>query len=561
MAQMLEFADENTFKIKAYQRAARNIQALQDDINIINETGEIDNIPGVGKAIGGKIEEMLATGTFEAYERLARETPVDLEGLLGIMGIGPKTIRMFYRHLGITNVDKLRQAAEDHRIRRLPRMGVIREENILHAIKRSQQEGLMGRTPLGLALPVAEEIRDTLLDDAKVRTARIVGSIRRRKDTVGDIDIIAATDDPDDVMRSFVTMEKVTDVLAEGTTKSSVIYDGNLQVDLRIVPDESFGSLMQHFTGSKEHNVRLRQLALSKGMKLSEYGLTNMATGKLYPCRTEEDEYSGLGLEFIPPELREDRGEVEASQRGQLPDLVTLADIRGDLHVHSTWSDGRHSIEEMAAAAYALGYEYIAVCDHSPSTVVGGGLSGKQVLQKLEEIDRVNEQYDDFRVLSGTECDIRADGSLDYGSDILSRLDIVVVGVHSGFAQDGHTMTKRIISALNNPYVDILAHPTGRLLGKRPGYELDMHAVLNAAQENNVVLEINASPLRLDLNDIHSRWAKDKGILLSVNTDAHSTKTLSYMRFGIDVARRAWLEAGDVLNTWPLAKLCDRLDI
>ncbi len=491
MAQMLEFAGENAFKIKAYQRAANNIQALQEDINIINETGEIDNIPGVGKAIGSKIGEMLATGTFEAYERLARETPVDLKGLLGIRGVGSKTIRMFYRHLGITNVNELRQAAEDHRIRRLPRMGVIQEENILHAIKRSQQEGLMGRTPLGLALPVAEGIRDTLQDDAKVRIARIVGSIRRRKETFGDIDIITATEDPDHVMRSFVTMEKVTDVLDEGTTKSSVIYDGNLQVDLRIVPDESFGSLMQHFTGSKEHNIRLRQLAISKGMKLSEYGLTNMVTGKRYPCQTE----------------------------------------------------------------------YIAVCDHSPSTVVGGGLSGKQVLQKLEETDRVNEQYDDFKVLAGTECDIRADGSLDYASDILSKLDIVVIGIHSGFAQDGHTMTKRIVSALNNPYVNILAHPTGRLLGKRPGYELDMHAVLDAAKENNVVLEINASPFRLDLKDVHSRWAKDRGILLSVNTDAHSTKALSYMRFGIDVARRAWLEAGDVLNTWPLAKLCDRLDI
>ncbi|MBN1133749.1 MAG: DNA polymerase/3'-5' exonuclease PolX [Methanosarcinaceae archaeon] len=561
MAEMLEFQGENPFKIRAYIKAARNIKNLDEDVNKIFERGELEDIPGVGKAIAGKVEEMLKTGTFEAYERLNIQIPVDVGKLMEVPEIGPRTLQLLYQHLGVESLEDLKEAAEAHRIRRLPRMGAKQEERILNALKSLDERSKLNRIPIGRALPIAEEIQNTLDANPHIQNVVAAGSIRRRKDNVGDIDFIATSTNQKNAIYAFTHMEKVQEILGEGTTKGSIIYDGNIQVDLRIVNEESFGSLLQHFTGSKEHNIRLRDIALSRGLRLSEYGFTDQNTGNLHPCRTEEEVYRTLGLDFIPPELREDRGEVEAALSVNMPHLITIDDIKGDLHVHSNWSDGKNTILEMAEAARGLGYSYIAICDHSKSRAIAGGLSEKRLIEHVSEIETINEEFDDFRVLSGVECDIKANASLDYSSDILEGLDLVIAAIHSGFNEDRKTLTKRMVSAIENEHVDIIAHPTGRLLGERDAYELDMNAVLQTARDNNKVLEINAFPERLDLNDINARSAKEMCISLAINTDAHHTSHYKYMSFGVDVARRAWLEPDDVVNTLELDKLCKLLGI
>lgn len=561
MAEMLEFQGENPFKIRAYTKAARNIKNLEEDIHRICERGELENIPGVGKAIAGKIEEMLTTGTFEAYEKIKKETPVDVGKLMDIPGIGPKTIQLLHTHLGVKTVEDLKNAAQTHRIRRLPRMGVKQEERILRAIKRLEERGEITRIPLGKALPAAEEIQRILDTSPYFQNSAMAGSIRRCKETVGDIDFIATSTHPKEAIHAFTHMDNVQEILGEGTTKGSIVYEGGIQVDLRIVNEESFGSLMQHFTGSKEHNIRIREIALSRGLSFSEYGFTDLKTGILSPCHTEEEVYQTLGLDFIVPELREDRGEIEAALEGTLPDLITTSDIKGDLHVHSNWSDGRNAIEEMAEAAKRCGYGYIAITDHSRSTGIGGVLSEKRLMEQLREIEKINEKLDDFRILSGIECNIKANASLDYSSDVLQRLDVVVAAIHSGFGEDRKTMTKRIVSALENEHVDILAHPTGRLLGIRDEYEVDMEKVLQTARDNNKILEINAHPARLDLNDVNAKSAKEMGVPMAISTDAHSISQFGYMTFGVDVARRAWIEAGDVVNTLSLDRFCKLLGV
>jgi DNA polymerase (family 10) len=561
MAEMLEFKGENSFKIRAYTKAARNIKNLDEDINGIYGRGELEDIPGVGKAIAGKVEEMLTTGTFESYEQLNSQIPVDIGKLMKVPGIGPSTVRLLYQHLGVETLEDLKKAAETHKIRRLPRMGAKQEERILSALISLEERSKLNRIPLGRALPIAEGIKKILKANPHIRTVIAAGSIRRRKEDVGDIDLIATSTRQKDAIHAFTHMEKVQEVLGEGTTKGSVIYEGNVQVDLRIVNEESFGSLLQHFTGSKEHNIRLRDIALSRGLHLSEYGFTDQRTGDLNHCRTEEEVYGTLGLDLIPPELREDRGEVEAALSKNLPHLVTIDDIKGDLHVHSNWSDGKSTIMEMAAAAQRLGYSYIAICDHSKSRAIAGGLSEKRLSEHVAEIEKINGEFDDLRILSGVECDIKANASLDYSSDILEGLDLVIASIHSGFTEDRRTLTKRMVSALENEHVDILAHPTGRLLGERDAYDVDMNAVLETARDYGKVLEINAFPARLDLNDINARVAKEMGVSLAINTDAHHTSHYKYMSFGVDVARRAWLEPGDVVNTLELDKFCELLGI
>ena len=376
----------------------------------------------------------------------------------------------------------------------------------------------------------------------------VTGSMRRHRETVGDIDLIASSDDPESVIAAFTTMPGVADVIGSGTMKASVILRG-VQIDLRIVDRSSFGSLLQHFTGSKEHNIRLRELAIKNGMKLSEYGITDQKTGTLLPCGTEEEVYQRLGLPFIVPELREDRGEIEAAIAGNLPDLVTLADIKGDLHIHSTWSDGANTISELADAAIGMGYEYICVTDHSRARGIAGGLNEEALIEKMVEIERINDSMDDFTVLTGSEVDIRSDGTLDYDNHVLEMLDIVIAAVHSGFSQDKRTMTSRIVRAIENEHVDILAHPTGRLLGERVGYEVDIDRVIAVAAETETAIEINASPSRLDLNDINARKASDSGVMLAIGTDAHYLDGLRYMGSGVHLARGAWLEPCDLLNT------------
>lgn len=561
MAEMLEFKGENVFKIKAYQKAARHIEELEEDINVLRKKDELTNISGVGEAIEAKIKEMLDTGTFRAFEEIRQTVPEEIEDITAVQGIGPRTAHLLYTKLGVKDLKGLLKAAEEHRIRRIPGMGVKMEENILIAAKRQLAEGSSGRFPLGVALPVAEEISRKLVDGKLIREVQIAGSIRRWKETVGDIDLIARSDEPEKAIEAFTRMDNVQEVLEKGTTKGSVIYRGNIQVDMRIVKDNAFGSLLQHFTGSREHNVKLRKLALAKGLHLSEYGSKDAATGEQMPCATEPEQYEMLGLQFIPPELREDRGEIEAAIQRKIPQLIEAGDIKGDLHVHSDWSDGKNTIEEMALAARDLGYGYIAMCDHSISSKIANGLSEKRLLEHIREVERLNESIEGIRILSGTECDILPNGKLDYNDGLLEQLDIVVVAVHGAVEQDSKTMTKRIVAALENEHVHILAHPTGRKFGKRLPFKMDMQKIMDAALEHEKVLEINSAPQRLDLNDTHAKMAREMGIKLAVNTDTHSPEQFANIRYGIGTARRAWITSEDVINTLSLKDMCRFLEI
>ena len=561
MAEMLEFKGENIFKIKAYQKAARHIEELEEDINVLRQKDELGSIPGVGEAIEAKIKEMLDTGTFKAFEAIRHTIPQDIEEITAVQGIGPKTAHLLYSKLGIKDLQGLLRAAEEHRIRRIPGMGVKTEEHILIAAKRQLAEGNIGRYPLGVALPIAEEISKKLLDGILIREVRIAGSIRRWKDTVRDIDLIARSDDPEKAIEIFTLMDNVQEVLEKGNTKGSIIYKGNIQVDLRIVNDDAFGSLFQHFTGSKEHNVKLRKIALSKGFHLSEYGLKNATTEEQIPFSTEHEQYEMLGLQFIPPELREDWGEIEAAMEKKIPRLIEVSDIKGDLHVHSNWSDGHNTIEEMALAAKALGYQYINISDHSASSKIANGLSEKRLLDHIKEIERLNESIEGIRILSGTECDILPDGTLDYSDELLEQLDIVVVAVHGSVEQDSKTMTQRIVSALENEHVHILAHPTGRKFGKRLPFAMNMEKIMDTALEYGKVLEINSSPQRLDLNDKFAMMARERGIKLAINTDTHSLEQFGNIRYGIGTARRAWITSNDVINTLHLKDICKLLGI
>ncbi|WMW21355.1 DNA polymerase/3'-5' exonuclease PolX [Methanolobus mangrovi] len=561
MAKLLEFKGENPFKTRAYTNAARSIKGLDEELSVLYKSGVMDSIPGVGEALKSKIVEILETGSFDAYERTIKEIPPGIMEIMDIPGIGPKMTRSFYEKLGATSVEELSKAAREHRIRRLPRMGEKHEEKILRSIVRMQQDKDHGRHPIAFAGEIAKQIRDELSSSPHIEKVVIAGSLRRKKDTVGDIDLIAISNEPEKAIRFFVNMEQVEEIVESGTSKGAVLYPGNLRVDLRVVEMASFGSMIQHFTGSKEHNIHLRKIALSKGYSLNEYGFKNEISGKLTPCSKEKEIYDFLGLEYLPPEIREDMGEIEASLTGKLPRLIEKEDIKGDLHVHSNWSDGVNSIEELAQAAIQRGYEYIAITDHSHSTGIANGLSEKRLLEHIKIIDTLNEKTDDIRILSGTECDIRADGKLDYSNEILEKLDIVIVAVHAGLEQDRNKITRRIVAALENEHVDILAHPTGRKLGKRPAYDIDMDKMISVAKENEKILEINSSPWRLDLNDTNARKAKEQGVMLAINTDTHTIEHFDNISFGIDVARRGWVESDDVINTMNLKQLCARLGI
>lgn len=561
MAKLLEFKGENPFKTRAYTTAARTIKGLDEELASLYKDGKIDTLPGVGEALKGKIVEMLETGSFDAYERTVKEVPNGIMDIMNIPGIGPKMARQFYEKLGITSIDELSKAAREHRIRRLPRMGEKQEDKIIRSIIRLQQDKDHGRHQIAAATDIAKEITEELTSSPYIEKLAVAGSLRRKKDTVGDIDLIAVSDDPEKTLRAFVNLSKVEEVLESGTSKGAVMYPGNLRVDLRVIDKNSFGSMLQHFTGSKEHNIHLRKIALSKGYSLNEYGITNEISGKLTPCSKEKDLYDFLGLEYIAPELRENLGEIEASLTGKLPKLIERKDIKGDLHVHSNWSDGVNTIEELANAAIQLGYEYIAITDHSHSTGIANGLSERKLLEHIEEIENLNKRFEDIMILSGTECDIKADGKLDYSNDILEKLDIVIVAVHAGLEQDMSKMTRRIVAALENEHVDILAHPTGRKFGKRPAYDVDMDKILTVAKDNDKVLEINSSPWRLDLNDTNARKAKDYGVKVAINTDTHAIDHFNNIAFGIDVARRGWLGPEDVLNTMDMKQLCARLGI
>jgi len=551
IADLLELKGENAFKIRAYQNVVRAIEHYPKEIKIMIDEGEdLRSIPGVGDAIAKKTIELVATGKLDYYEKLKAEFPEGITNLLAIPGIGPKTANKLSAELGITSVDALEQAIHDGRVAGLFRLGDKTAGNILQQIQALRRKDQ--RIPIGEALPIVEEILGSLHSVPGVRNLTYAGSMRRFRETLGDIDLMGTADNPEEVINAFASLPQIGQVLAQGATKASAIVAGGLQVDVRMVEHDSFGSLLQYFTGSKQHNISLRERGRRQGLKLSEYGITSLDTDKLEKFAAEKDFYRRLGLQYIPPELREAQGEVERAAQGSLPELVKLSDILGDLHMHTDWSDGHGSLEEMALAARELGYQYLAITDHSAGRGIAHGLDEERLRKQMAEIKELNERLSGIRILSGVEVDIRADGSLDLPHEILSDLDIVIAAVHSAMNQDEEKMTARVLSAIENPDVDIIAHPTCRLLGQREPVAIDLEALFRAAIKNNKVLEINAMPARLDLNDVHAFQAREMGVKLAIETDAHSVAHLGFMRFGVSVARRAWCEPQHILNTLPL---------
>jgi DNA polymerase (family 10) len=556
IADLLEIKGDNPFRIRAYRRAAMNIETLAKDVSNISKD-ELMNIPGIGKDLAGKIEEYVRSEKISSYEELKREVPESLGLLLSVPGLGPKTAKLLFDELNITNLEDLEHYAEQHELSRLPGIKAKTEENILKGLamlKRGRE-----RQPLGKVVPIADEIFEQLKHEAPVHNLTIAGSIRRWKDTIKDIDILATSRDPKAVMKVFVRLPQVKDVVMHGSTKSSVVVSDGLQVDLRVVEEESFGAALAYFTGSKSHNIRLREIAVRKGLKINEYGIFRERDNRRLGGEREEDVYRLLGLSYIPPELREDSGEIEASLDGRLPKLVGTGDIKGDLHVHTKRSDGSHDFDELVEAARKSGYEYIAITDHSQGLGIAHGLSIERLLEEKKEIDALNKKLRGFRLIAGTEVDIRSNGEIDFPDEVLRRMEIVVASIHSGFKQSSEKITRRLITAIQNPYVTVIAHPSGRLIGERDPYDVDMDAVFQAARETGTALEINAYPLRLDLNDVYAKKAKDMGVPIVVSTDTHITNQFEYMRYGVAIARRGWLEKKDILNTFTYKDLMKKI--
>jgi DNA polymerase (family 10) len=542
------------FKPQAYRRAAQAIETLPEDIADVAREEDLDEIPGVGKSIAEKIREIVETGNLRYLASLREELPEGVQYLTRLEGIGPKKAIALSRELGIRTVDDLEAAALAGRIRDLPGFAEKTEQNILASIRVSRTA--KERRLLGYILPIARDIERRLSTLSTIGQVSLAGSIRRRKETIGDVDILATSSRPAEVMEVFATLPGVERILVRGTTKTSVVLATGIQVDLRVVEDEHFGAALQYFTGSKEHNIALRKLAIARNWRLNEYGLVDLATGRTIAGEDEAGVYRALDLDWIEPELREDRGELEAARTGNLPDLVGYDAVRGDLHVHTRWSEGAHSIEEMAEAARALGYGYIAVCDHAETLHIARGLSPGRLAEQVREIERINRESDgDFTLLSGTECNIGMDGRIDLPDSILADLDVVVASVHSGFKQSEEEMTERVITAMHNDHVDIIGHPTGRILLSREPYRIDLAAVFDTAAALGVLMEINAFPGRLDLSDVNARAAREAGVRFSIASDAHSRENLRYMEFGIATARRGWLTADDIANTRPLPEL------
>jgi len=548
MADILEFKGENPFKISAYRKAARILGDLTQDIEEIAKKGELKKIPGIGDGMAQKVEEYLKTGKVAKFEEIRRGVSDELIAMMEIPGMGPKTLSLIYKERGIKNLSELEKALENGSLIDLPGMGEKKAENIKRGIQLLKQS--KGRMNLGMAFPVAKRIVEALREATGSKKIEWAGSLRRMKENIGDIDILATGPKHEKIIEAFTHLPEVRQVLASGETKASVIVEGGLQIDLRVVDEDSYGAALQYFTGSKAHNIHLRGIAKGKGIKINEYGV--FKGEKKIGGREEEDVYKALGMVWIEPELREDRGEIEAAQKRSLPLLVKESDIKGDLHLHSKWSDGTSSIEEIAQEAHKRGYQYVAICDHSKSLKITHGLDESRLLKQMEEIDRINERIKGFKILKGIEVDILGDGKLDLSDAILRRLDWVVAAIHSGFKQDREKMTKRIIRALENPFVHALAHPSGRLLGAREAYEVDMEEILKAAKRLGKALEINAYFERLDLDDLHCRKAKEMGIPLAIGTDAHHLDQMWMMTLGVAVARRGWLESRDLLNTLSL---------
>lgn len=558
MALFLEM-DEVPFKPQAYEKAAYAVSAVGRPLSELYAEGgkkALDSLPGIGKGIAERIADLLETGTMSDLEALRRKTPVDVLALTSIEGVGPKTVRALSESLGVRTVADLKHAAEKGKIRELPHFGERSEQKILEAI--AFHEETAGRRPLGEVLELAQSIEAALSEVRGVEQARVAGSIRRHRETIGDVDIIVAASDADRVSKAFESLPNVQSVLVHGPTKTTVRLANGMDADLRVLAPESFGAALMYFTGSKAHNVALRKIAQKKDLKLNEYGL--FRGDESIAAETEEEVYDALGLSWVPPELREDTGEVELAERGELPAILETGDIRGDLQMHTTWTDGTASIAEMARAARKLGRDYIVITDHTRDLGMTGGLDEDKLRAQIDEIRKVDRDLDGIRVLAGAEVNIRPDGSLDVDDEVLAELDVVGAAIHSHFDQSRDEMTRRVIAAIENPNVDLLFHPLARALGKRRAVDLDFDAVLDACRRTGTVLEVDAQPERLDLSDALVKTAIDAGVLLAVDSDAHTPDELRYIEtYGTGVARRGWAQARHVVNTLPAGEMLGKL--
>jgi DNA polymerase (family 10) len=550
---MMDILGENRFKVLAYRRAAENIQNLGQDIRAYWRAGTLQEIPGIGQAIADKIDELLTTGRLEFYERLEEQVPPGVVSLLEIPDVGPKTARLLWDELGLQSVAEVEEAAHAGKLRALKGMGARSEAKILAGIEALYRRS--DRIPLGTAWPVAVDLLEGLKANCpEVLDATVAGSLRRMRSTIGDIDLLAASEAPAAVMRAFSGHPRVAEVLLSGGTKTSVRLHNGLQVDLRVLEPDRWGAALQYFTGSQAHNVRVREIAQKQGLSLSEYGFKREGGAEIL-CPEEAKVYETLGLPWIPPELREDRGEIQAARDGTLPALIAWENIQGDLHAHTDWSDGAGTLEEMAQAARERGYRYLVISDHTQSLGVTSGLTPERLLAQRAEIDKLNERWDDFQLLQGCELEIKADGSLDFPDEVLAGLDFVVASVHTSLRQDRETITRRVMNALHNPYVDVIGHPSGRILGQREASAVDLDAVIETAARTGTALEVNSIPNRLDLDDVRVRRALQLGVKVAINSDAHHPGGLDSLAYGLATARRGWATVPDVLNTLTLDQI------
>ena len=541
------------FRSRAYNMAAQRVTALTEDVGAIADRGELQEIPGVGESISNVIQEIIETGQSVVLEELRESLPKGVLQMIELEGIGPKIAMRLTQELDITNIEELEKAAKAEEIRKLKGFGAKKEENILTAIEEYRSRST--RFLLGEVLPIIQGIIRYMEDCPDARRVEVAGSARRRKETVGDLDVLVSSRIPGLVTEHFVSMPPIVRILGEGATKSTVVLENMLQIDLRVIPPESYGAALQYFTGSKEHNVKLRTIGVKTGFKLNEYGLFRREDDELVEAEDEEKIYNALGMDWMPPELRENTGEIEAAIEGTLPDLVSLDEVRGDLHVHTDYSHAIDPLEAMVKKAIDMNLEYIAITDHSQSLAIAQGLKEETLLKQVEEVKHLDDEYPEIKILTGTECDIKGDGSLDYSDDLLSQLDWVVASIHTGMQREGDVITNRILDAIHDPYVRVIGHPTGRLIQKRRPYEVNLDKIFEAASEQDVCMEINCSPNRLDLRDVDTRRAKKAGVKIALGTDAHSVPQMEFLPLGVAVARRGWLEPEDVINTWELDKV------
>ena len=552
IAGLLEIKGERRFVVVSYQRAARTIDHLPTELEqMVRDEDDLTQIPGIGKAIAGKITQLSTEGKMDFYEKLRAEFPDGILEVMRVPGVGPKSAKRLWEELDVTSVEALEAAASDGRLPALPRMGPKKAENILREIAAARTKG--DRVPIARALPAAERVIAALRERCPgIIRIEPAGSLRRFEETIGDIDIVCTATEPQHVLNTLVELPNVASVLAHGEKKSAVVLNEGVQVDLRVVDDSQFGALLQYFTGDKQHNIRLRELAVRQGLSVNEYGIKDSTTGETETFSDESSMYERLGLQYIPPELRRGADEIDRARQRSIPRLVDVSDLKGDLHVHTEWSDGRDPTELMAVAAHERGYEYVAITDHSAGRGIANGLSVERLKEHIHEIRQLEDRLGNIKLMAGSEVDIRADGTLDYPDDVLDELDWVVASVHSAMGQDAETMTARIIKAMRDPHVTAIGHLTTRMIGERKPIEADFEAIFEAASETGTALEINASPRRLDLKDTHAHRARELGVPLVIDSDAHDAESLDNQRWGVAVARRAWCEPKHILNTLPL---------